>query len=124
MGRFTEIIATYYPNGLSTSFEGIPLGGSSYASGTDFSGVSISDGNRVLRNVTVYGGLANDDVVNIIVSGVYLTSGVHTLASGSHSFDYEIPQQWNSGASVIVELKNNTVKDANVNAVLKYFKQQ
>lgn len=118
--------AQYYPNCTVSKYKGIPCGGSAVASGTPFSGVSVGDGNGVaggstyIKNVTVYGGLGTEDILSIDLAGTYYASGVRSVASSSHSFEYDTPIVWASGAKLSVYVTNNTTKTANVNAVVKY----
>lgn len=115
-----QVNSQYFPSATSTKFVGIPMAVSGLASGTPFSGISISDGARYLKNITVYGGIANDDLLYAILSGTYVASGVPGLSGASHSFEFDTPMSWTSGAILQVNVTNNTAKTSSVNSVVKY----
>ncbi len=118
------LITTPYPN-APYYYLGMHMAISGAAAATNFSGVANATEARKLLNVTVYGGLDNDDFVDVRLSGLalteaYLSSGVWTEADSSHSFDFDNPWSWTSGAELRVFVDNNTAKDRSVNAVIKY----
>lgn len=113
-------VDTFPGAGGSSKHEGIHMAVSGLSAGTNFSGLVSVDSDRYLKQVVVYGGLADDDVISVAVDSNYVVSGVYTVANSSHSFIMTKPVSVSSGANLIVFVDNNTTKDASVNASVEW----